>query len=141
MTIAQPPITVSDQASASLQTRAAEDDLLVSKTEAQQHRDGWDRIIDRYLIEWGRDPSSLQEDGMTAPTPEILALAIRVARDLQRQDPPAPAPLRVVLDGEGGVSFERRDNSWLLTLNVLADRTIEWAAFKDCRLQGKHRIL
>ena len=49
------------------------------------------------------------------------------------------APLRVVPDGEGGISFERRDEIRFQSLDVLQDGSIELHTFRDCRLVSKVR--
>ena len=79
-------------------------------------------MIDDYLIEWG-------------PSEAIIRLAGQIAMVLR--DNGAAAPLRVVPDGEGGISFERRSGDWFESLDILEGGSIELTTFKDCRLHSR----
>src|SRR5438105_9475659 len=89
----QPSALPTDKGSASTATRNCEDDK-------------WDRFIDDTLIEWGRDPSEIQDAGIDAPSSAMIRQAIDLARRLR--DLRLPAPTSVVPDPNGGIVFRRQ---------------------------------
>lgn len=92
----------------------------------------WDQIIDYRLIEWGRDPSLLEDDDVEAPRGEVIHRAIALAQRLKERG--LPAPHSVVLDPNGGIVFERRSSDAVETLHVWDDGTIEYCRFQGTRL-------
>jgi hypothetical protein len=137
MSIAQTETTLSDRAESPVRTRTTGDEELAGSSEEEsRNRDAWQRAIDHYLVEWGRDPSQLEDDDFVPPSLEIIRLAIDVAKEAQNAVPPAPAPLRVVPDGEGGIVFERRAGDVFESLEIQADGSIQVDTFRDCRLEG-----
>jgi len=116
-------------------TEAATDQSLASAARDEEAKfEGWQRIIDDYLIEWGRDPGQLADEDLSPPSKHIIGYASRVAIELRKAG--WPPPLRVVPDGEGGIAFERRSGDFFQSLEIRADETIELSTFKDCRLQS-----
>jgi hypothetical protein len=67
--------------------------------------DAWQDLIDQYLVEWASDPSQLEDDDIFAPTKETIEFAISLALSCKTMG--MPCPTRVVLDGDGGIVFER----------------------------------
>ena len=112
---------------------------LVQREQMEKNRRGWDGFIDRCLVEWGRDPSALADEGLIPPSLKAINLACDIAMVFKDQG--LAPPTRVVPDGEGGVSFERVDGNLFVSLNVYADQTVELLAFDDCRLCTRHRLL
>ncbi len=113
-------------------TGAIDDKSLGTTPDLESHnRDAWQRMIDDYLIEWGRNPEQLadEEEGLEAPTEDALRSAIEHARN--NAEKALPAPLRVVSDGDGGISFERRDGDWHQSLDILPDGTAELVTIKN----------
>ncbi len=47
---------------------ASEQSLASSEADQQANREGWQRLIDDYLIEWGRDPSQLADEDLIPPS-------------------------------------------------------------------------
>jgi hypothetical protein len=117
---------------------AGDDELAGSERHRESSRREWERIINEYLVEWGRDPSQLEDEGVTPPSLEIITLASKIAMELR--DRCCPPPLRVVPDGEGGIAFEQRSGDFFLSLNLLHDRSIELETFKNCQLQSRERL-
>jgi hypothetical protein len=103
-------------------------------------RKRWDEIIDRVLIEWGKDATGLADpdEGILAPTPQSIRTANRLA--IWMRDHQLPPPGSVVPDGEGGVSFERSANNEFQSLDVHADCSIEMLTFRDCHLIARIRM-
>jgi hypothetical protein len=93
--------------------------------------ESWD-LIEKQLIEWGCDPSQLDEEGTVAPSPDTIQLAIQVAIELGRQD--WAAPTRVVPDAHGGVVFEFQRRFDFESLHIMPDGNIERRLFKNHRL-------
>lgn len=140
MTVLDARSTLSGSVYPLVNTNAASDDELASsQRDVQKNRGGWQRMIDDYLVEWGRDPSRLEDEGIVAPSVAIITWASQVAMKLR--DARWPAPLRVVADGEGGIAFERRAGTLFESLNIGADGSLELVTFNDCRLQSRVRLL
>jgi len=117
-------------------TEAATDDSLAgSIPKDEKNRLGWQRMIDDFLIEWGRNPQQLQEDDIDAPTVAAIQKAIDIARKCR--DNGVAAPLRVVPDGEGGIAFECHDGDYFLSLDIFGNGLVELATFRDCRLESR----
>ena len=96
------------------------------------NRDAWQTIIDRDLIEWGRDPSQLTDDGVEPPTREIIKRAIDLAtmcRDLNVAPPDC-----VHRDPNGGIAFKRQAGDETGIIYFWDDGTVEWQKFHGTRL-------
>ena len=93
--------------------------------------EAWD-LIDKQLIEWGCDPSQLDEEGTVTPSADTIQLAIQLATALSRQD--GAAPTRVVPDAHGGIVFELQGKSVFESVHVLPDGSVEHRLFKNHRL-------
>ena len=98
----------------------------------------WQEIIDRQLVEWGRDPDALADEGIEPPSSATIRLARRVAQ--ATRDAGAPPPSRVVIDGAGGIAFERLDSGIYETLLVRKDGSVEALAFRGAALLSRNRI-
>ena len=139
MTILNVPVTLSELIDHAVKTGAAEDDTLASTQLAQEaDRAAWQRVIDDYLVEWGRIAPEVGDEDLVAPSTKSLERACDLA--IRMRDEGMPGPLRVVLDGEGGVSFEHRHGNLFASLNVLQNGSIEAATFRDCRLIARYPI-
>jgi len=112
---------------------------LVQREQTERNRQAWDRFIDGSLVEWGRDASALEDEGFVPPSLEVVSLASHTAMALRDQG--LAPPTRVVPDGEGGISFERVEGIYSVSLNVHADLTLELLSFDNCRLSARHRLL
>lgn len=141
MTVADSEITLSDAIESPERTGAADDEGLASADrDRDRQRERWQQMIDRYLVEWGRDPNQLEDEdeGVVPPSKAIINRASQIAMNLR--DAGWPGPLRVVPDGDGGISFERRTGAYFESLDILEDGSVELATFKDCRLQFRRRL-
>ena len=97
-----------------------------------ENREAWQAILDYTLVEWGRNPSQLAEDGLIPPSAYAIVVACQVAQLLRDHD--KDAPLRVVPTGDGGIVFERRQGEIFETLEIQDDGSVEWAIFSNGRL-------
>lgn len=118
---------------------AAVDDSALTSVELHQNRMEWDNVIDDQLTWWGINPSQLEDDGIDAPSREIIGLACRVAYAMRDGD--TPPPLRVVPDGDGGIVFERKDGPTFQTIEIAKDGSIEMFTFENSRLVSRQRVL
>jgi len=112
---------------------------LVRREQMERNRRGWDGFIDRCLVEWGRDPGALADEGFAPPNLKAIDLACAIA--LALKDEGLAPPTRIVPDGEGGLCFEHVDGDWFVSLNIYADLTVELLDFNDCRLLTRRRLL
>ena len=100
---------------------------------------GWENVIDCQLTKWANDPCQLENDGIEAPSQEIISLACRVA--LMMRDEGMPPPLRVVPNGDGGITFEREAGLLFETIEIEEDGSVERITFVDSKLASRERIL
>ena len=113
-------------------TRATDDKRLVSKLPLRSSEPDWSDIVDDYMVEWGRDPAALADDDFIPPSDEVLREACRIAYILRSYG--AAPPTRAVLDGDGGLAFERCCEKRFESISVYPDGTIETAIFLDGNL-------
>lgn len=109
--------------------------LASDSREADAHREGWQRIIDEFLVEWGRDPAILDDDSIVSPSSAIINYACQWAMHLR--DVGAPPPIRAVPDGDGGIAFERRNGDCFESLEIREDRGVELITFRNCRIVSR----
>ena len=102
----------------------------------QRWRQAWEDLIDRKLIEWGRDPDQLADDGVEPPSREVVRLAIAFAKQNQNCQPPQ----RVVPDANGGIVFERRESDIVEVIHIWDDRQIEYQLFRGHDLVERHAL-
>lgn len=119
-------------------TGVAADESLASVAMRDRDREGWQHAIDTCLIEWGRNPSAVQDEGIQPPTANSLSRACELATAMRNAA--EPRPLRVVPDGEGGVVFERRAGELFERLEVDSDGKIEYAILKNFQLVYRGQI-
>ena len=123
-----------------VQTGAADDaSLAVSAPGREANQEGWQRIIDADLVEWGRDPSQLEDENITAPSRVIIARASALAIGLR--DEGWPPPNRVVPSGDGGIVLERWSGSVFESIEVRDDGAIVVSLFEDSRLVATEQLV
>jgi len=113
--------------------------LATGQNERQRTWFRWQEVIDNELADWAANPGQLEDDGLTAPSIQIIRLASEIAA-LCRDSGWVP-PLRVVPNGAGGVVFERRDGAIFETLEIRADGSVEQATYENSRLRARRRPL
>ncbi len=111
---------------------------LAQGADSERDRMAWITLVDTVLVEWGRNPSALEDEDFIPPNPDVINLACRVA--LECRDAGHPAPTRIVPDGEGGICFERVEGSISSSLRIYADQTGELLVFDDCHLAGRYPL-
>jgi len=99
----------------------------------------WEAFIDRTLIEWGREPSQLEDEAIESPKPETIRRAIHVAQNLKNQG--LLAPDSIVPDPNGGIVFERRAGDTSEALHFWDDGSVEYFCFKGPRLLDRKNIV
>jgi hypothetical protein len=97
-----------------------------------EFREAWQVLIDHRLIEWGRDPCQLDEEGTEVPSKDTIRRAIKLADRLCKDG--LPAPTSIVPDAHGGIVFERKSGELFESVRIMPDGTAEYCAFKYCRL-------
>ena len=135
-----PPPIVSPPVTKPVKTRVDTKLAMMSNPLGEdQYQQEWD-LIETKLIEWGRDPSQLDEEGTTTPSVDTIQLAIETASRLSRDCDPAPT--RVVPDVHGAIVFELQGRNTFESLHVQPDGRIEHRFFRDHRLQRQeHWVL
>ena len=84
-------------------TRVDDRNFASEAIETDRRRDGWRKILD-VLGDWLSDPSSVEDDGITAPTKPLIQRSMRFVDWCMGQD--VSPPMRVVPSPDGGVVFE-----------------------------------
>ena len=102
------------------------------------HRAEWQDIIDRQLIEWGRNPDQFADDGVDTPSKETIARAINWAEGMRDAD--VLPPTTVVVDANGGVVVERREGSVAQVVHFWDDGSTEYMRFQGTKLVVRHPI-
>lgn len=105
---------------------------LDSESEKQRRLVEWQNVIDQKLIEWGRQPEELADDGIEPPRREVISLAIEFANRMKNEG--LPPPDSVVPDPNGGIVFERREGTLSEVLHIWEDGTIEYRQFDSTQL-------
>jgi hypothetical protein len=98
----------------------------------------WQHWMDHCLIEWGRNPALLDEDGEEPPTVKTVQTAFQIARACRDQG--CPAPDVVVVDPNGGIVFVNSFGTTQHKLRVGEDGRIEYLAFEGGRLIARDRL-
>lgn len=102
-------------------------------------REAWQRHIDKYLIEWGRNPDLIADEDLVPPSRDVVQRACNLALDLRDRD--CQAPLRVVPDGDGGVSFEWYFGEDFMAVTVSDDLTVGLEVFKECKMVHRSKLV
>ena len=111
-------------------TKAASDQELVSEW-CRDSAVGWSGVIDQ-LLDWLSNPEQLADDDFLPPSKALIEKVCDMVVDFR--DEQLASPLRVVPDGDGGVSLERRAGSCFETINFYDDGSVELLLFEDCKL-------
>ena len=112
--------------------------LGVVARERGPNRQGWQDVIDKKLVEWGRKPSQLDDEDVISPSRDVILLASDLA--MWARDHELAHPDGVVPNGDGGIVFERWYDSISETIEIYNDGTIEFAVYKDSRLLTRRHI-
>jgi hypothetical protein len=54
---------------------------------------------------------------------------------------PLPPPTRVAMNGDGGLTFEWRDDCEFSTLEITREQQVEFCRYQECRLTERIRLL
>jgi len=100
-------------------------------------REGWQRLIDDPLIEWGCNPGQFEDEETPIPSRTTVWSAIQVAQMLRDQPDPTPPPTRIVPDAHGGIVFEHDAGRVFETIRISADGSVEHCWFIDSRMVGR----
>ena len=102
------------------------------ENQAARHRQAWQRLMDYQLIEWGLNPTQIEDEGVEPPSLETIGRAYQLAKSYQARG--YPPPDSVVPDGNGGIAFERREREVVEVLYVWGDGETEYQQFQGTRL-------
>ncbi len=103
-------------------------------------REKWQTVIDYTLIQLGSKGKQLEiaEEGMEPPSPEILRLAIELAKTFQRKQ--LPPPDSVVADPNGGIVFRIGSFDSTEVIHICDDASIELQIFQKGRIVEQRDI-
>src|SRR5437867_6844152 len=114
MKLLELPHTLSEKVERLLQPILAGGRAAGSAGEVQ--RSAWQLVVDQ-LHHWAGDPRQLADEGVEAPTSEVLAMAAAVADVLR--DAGIDPPDSLVPNGDGGIVFRWRSGqrAWSIELD------------------------
>ena len=101
-------------------------------------REAWQRMIDGTLMNWLRDPSQVEDEGIDAPSGTILRLSMDLAERFR--DKGFPSPDSVVPDPNGGIVFERREGDMSEVFHIWDDGSVEYMRFQGTHLMERSPI-
>ena len=122
---------LADEVFESVRTRAASDQELVSESRIRDATAGWGSVIDQ-LLDWLKNPQELADDDFLPPSRDLIKMVCAIAA--ASGDAQLSPPLRVVPDGDGGISLEWRWGLRFETISFDEDGSVEWLQFEDCKL-------
>lgn len=91
----------------------------------------WNSLVDR-LIDLANYRQKVDEDDLEWPSVRALNSCSQLLQSLRREG--MPLPRRIVSDGEGGISMERRDPPLAIRFEISKQGRVELLQFKDSRL-------
>ena len=97
--------------------------------------DGWRTVLEQ-LGDWQRDPDQLADEGVEAPTSEVLDVASPVAEVLR--DTGIEPPQHVVPNGDAGIVFRWRSAQQVLSLELDSDGSVESYLLHRGKLVWRH---
>lgn len=100
-------------------------------------REQWRSAI-LQLLEWLREPSQLEDDGIEAPTGTIIRLALDVAEKHMRLG--YVGPDSIAPDPNGGVVFSRTEHGVSELIYVWDDGKIEYMQLKGSELLQRRAL-
>ena len=109
-----------------------ENEPLPGSAESARDEENWKAIIDHRLIEWGRDPSQLDDEGTITPSKQTIQFAIALAWMWRNMG--LPAPNRVVPDSHGGIVFEFHQSNLREVFRLSQDISLEYSVFENSRI-------
>ena len=104
---------------------------------ADDAEDAWRTVLDQFA-DWQRDPDQLADEGVEAPTSDVLAVANEVAEVLR--DTGVEAPQHVVPNGDGGIVFRWRSGPQVLSLELDGDGSVESYLLRGGKLVWRHAL-
>jgi hypothetical protein len=99
------------------------------------HEEAWNEIIDYKLLEWRNECEGFEDGEYEPPSLKAIDAGIRLAQVLKKQT--IAPPQRVVPDGDGGISFEFKQDRELVTFEIDAEGNIEAYHFRDAMLKER----
>lgn len=102
------------------------------------NRSAWQHVIDHTLIEWGRNPGGLEDDGLDPPSADMIQRAIDFAQVVQQAG--YPPPTSVVPDPNGGIVFERTIGDTTEEYHFWDDGTVDYCRFEGTRLVERRSV-
>ena len=131
--------TITGNVQSPVGTGAADNQSLAGRNrQEREYRQGWQKLIDAKLIEWGRNPAPLEEDDLIPPSPAIVDRAAQVA--MRCRDEGVSPPDSVVPNGDGGIVFEISTGNLVETLEIHSDGSREYITYEDCRVVRRERF-
>lgn len=129
--------TITGEVIGAARTGAGTDQVLASPELAKaQSVKRWNELVINPLIDWGRDPSILEDEGLDAPSFEIVNIAHRLAIGMRDSD--FAPPDRVIPNGDGGIVFKQKNDNTLISIEICKDRTTEVTIFRNGNLIFRH---
>lgn len=100
--------------------------------------DGWRKFINEPLIDWGRNPDKFGDDDIELPSKSLITFALKYAMFLR--DIGWASPSRVTMNGDGGITFERKWGPYYQMLEFDKDGSVELITFENAKLVNRSEL-
>lgn len=116
------------------ETEIADDLTLSGSARTEGYRDAWNSFVNQ-LIGWGTCPHELEDDGIEAPSVQVIQTACELA--MAMRDESLVPPDHILTNGNGGIVFERKTGTTLKTIEIEPDGSIDLTIYKNGRLDSR----
>jgi len=112
--------------------------LATTASDKEKLSEHWNAIVDQ-LSEWGLDSSVVDEDGLVFPSGKSCAAACKLVIYMKEQG--WSLPTGVIIDGEGGIVFENRQDPSYQRFEIDKSGRIILFTFHDCKFRSQHNVV
>lgn len=109
----------------------------VNGSAGEHQHNGWQTVVEQ-LRRWTHDPRQLDDEGVEAPTSEVLAMAAAVAEVLR--DAGVEPPDKLVPNGDGGIVFRWRSGQRAWSIELDSDGSLESYLLQQGKLVWRHSL-
>ncbi len=97
----------------------------------------WETVVEQ-LRRWTGDPRQLSDEGVEAPTSEVLATAAAMADVLR--DAGVEPPDHLIPNGDGGIVFRWRSGQRAWSIELDSDGSLESYLLQQGKLVWRHSL-
>jgi len=111
--------------------------LATTVSDKEKLSEHWNAIVDQLGV-WGLNLGIEDEDGLVFPSGESCATACNLV--IYMKEKGWPLPTGVIIDGEGGIVFENKQDPFYRRFEIDEMGRIALLTFRDCKLLSQHSV-